>query len=186
MFYIYEIYNDVTQRRYFGLTENIAKRTEQHLRCIKSRTHTADGIIKDAVLYGIDHFSVRIIDTADTKAEGYKKETYYMHHYKTYHPEYGYNGDDARFHKKHPIPKINDTELTRRIREQGYKVIRVHHILKIPYQVFVAKNNYGLFTDEELAKLNEYLKITKKERDIRICRQSARRLRQLRKQEEGG
>lgn len=165
MYYIYEIYNDVTQRRYIGLTKNPHSRFNSHLTLLRNHKHTAENIISDFIKYGESHFSFRLIDNAKTKQEGLDKEKSYILKFQSYVPEYGYNGNDQRWSRKHPVGAINDSDLKKRIISQGYYLYEIPHFLGITYSVFVTKmNNLECFTQEELKRLNERIEISKKER----------------------
>ena len=165
MYYIYELYNDVNHKRYIGLTKNILQREKVHFSRLKSRKHTAEGIIKDVVLYGISHFSLRVIDTAENKQDGLKKERRYMERYGTYVPEFGYNGKDSRYKRFEPQIKCNDSELRRLIAKQGYHLNSFRFIVGLPYKKFIVKlNNPELFTDEEMSALKKYLEKSSSER----------------------
>lgn len=165
MYYIYEIYNDVTQKKYIGLTKNYKKRIEKHLTDLRTKRHTAEGIIEDLVKYGISHFSFRIIDFANDKEEGTKKERRYIEQLKTYVPDYGYNGNDTRYKKKYPVMKCPNTALTRKIKKQGYSLYELYWRLGISYRELLVKlNKPELFKDDESKKLYQYIEISKRER----------------------
>lgn len=165
MYYIYEIYNDVTQKKYIGVTKDFKKRVEVHMTNLRTKKHTAEGIIEDLVRYGISHFSFRIIDFADDKKEGLRKERRYIELFNTYVPEYGYNGNDSRYRKKHPVMKSPDNSLTRKIKKQGYLLHEVSWHIGISYRVFMVKlNNPNLFTDSELDALNKFIEISARDR----------------------
>lgn len=165
MYYIYEIYNDVTQRRYIGLTKNPRPRFHCHLTLLRNRKHTAENIVSDFVRYGESHFSFRLIDNAKTKSEGLSKEKRYILKFKSYVPEFGYNGNDQRWSKKHPIEAIKESDLKRKIVSQGYHLYKIPYLLGITYSVFVKKMNHPeCFTGEELKKLNEWIEISEAER----------------------
>lgn len=158
MYYIYEIFNDVTNRKYIGLTKEPSKRFKSHLLDLKNHTHSAEGIIKDYIRYGKEHFFFRIIDTANSKEEGFKKERHYMLKKRSYVPEYGYNGNDPRWNRKHPVKPIKDSELKRMITDKGYKISKIPWLIGIPYPQFVTKMNHqGLFTVEEMEKINKLI-----------------------------
>ena len=165
MYYIYEIYNDVTQRRYIGQTQYYGRRFNQHIYNLKAGKHTAENMQADAITYGVEHFFLRIIDTAKTKEEALSKETRYIRRFNTYVPDKGYNGYDSRFLSIKPVKKLPDTDLAKKIKSQGYSFHKLSWMLKISYRVFAVKlNNPELFTDEEREKLNEYISISSRER----------------------
>lgn len=165
MYYIYEIYNDVTQRKYIGLTQYPQKRFEQHLKLLKAKKHTAENIVADCIKYGVEHFSFRIVDTAKDKEEGLKKEKQHILSSNSYVPEFGYNGKDSRFRKPTPFKKCPDNEIARRIKEQGYLLREIPWRLGIRYREFLVKLNApDLFTESELIRLNKVLEITSRQR----------------------
>lgn len=165
MYYIYEIFNDVTQRRYIGVTQNPQKRFYSHLILMRNHKHSAENVVSDYIKYGESHFSFRLIDSAETKEEGYAKEKKHILKNRSYVPEYGYNGKDSRWSKKHPVKAIRDSELKRRIVSQGYYLKDIHRVLGITHNSFVAKmNNPERFTEKELSTLNDYLELSHYER----------------------
>lgn len=177
MYYIYEIYNDVTQRRYIGLTQYPNKRFQQHQILLHTKKHTAENIVADCIKYGEEHFSFRIIDTANSKSEGLMKENKHILMSKSYVPEFGYNGNDSRFRRPSKSVKCNDSELSRRIKKQGYYLRDVSWKLGLSYHIFIMKLNHpDLFTENELSNLNEYLKITKRERTLVSWNEYCRRM----------
>lgn len=165
MYYIYEIYNLVTQRQYIGMTKNTKERFKAHLINLRNGKHTAENILKDYTKYGEESFVFRIIDTAMTKEEGLKKEGKYIFRLKTYVPEYGYNGNDRRFYRQHLNLKAPDIELTREIRKKGYKLKDISRELNMKYVHFISKlNHFENFTEEELCKISDFLEITAHQR----------------------
>ena len=165
MFYIYEIFNDITQRRYIGLTQNPQERWKAHMQLLKNHKHTAENIVADYIRYGEDRFSFRLLDIAKTKEEGLDKEAKYMRKYQTYSDEFGYNGLDSRWSRSGFSRKIKDSDLKRKIQSQGYKLRKIPYLLGVPYNVFAVKmNNQHLFTEKEWHKLNEYISISHSER----------------------
>ena len=165
MYYIYEIFNDVTQRRYIGQTKNLMVRHKTHMTMLKHGRHTAENMQADAVKYGVDHFFFLILDTAETSNGALKKERRYMEIFKTYHPDYGYNGYDSRFCPKRPHFKVAENSLTNKIKEQGYLLRDIKSLLHMDYNALVVKlNNPSLFTKNQSEKLNDYIEISKKER----------------------
>ena len=99
MYYIYEIINSVTKRKYIGMTNNHAKRFKTHMDDLKHGRHSEKLLQKDYVLYGRDSFDYRLLDFAETKKEAHEKEKHYMKLYKTNLEDYGYNCQDTLFNK---------------------------------------------------------------------------------------
>ena len=158
-FYVYEIVNKVTQRKYIGMTKRPKSRFYGHLSNMKRGLHSGENIVSDYIKYGRDSFYFRILETVSTRQEAYNLETKYIFKYQTYVPEFGYNGNDQRFTCNHSIPqKCSNTELGKRIHEQGYLLRDVSHLLNLSCRVFAAKvNNPECFTEAELKKIDEIL-----------------------------
>ena len=163
MYYIYEIYNDVTQKRYIGLTKDIMRREGNHFKALQNGNHKADGMQADAIKYGIEHFSVRILEMVETKEEGTFKEGMYMKFYNTMNPELGYNGKDYRFKKRdlsRPFPSNYITDLIR-MKKQRFSHVAYELDGRFYYRNGVRKRfkNPKLFTQEERIKLAKILKV---------------------------
>lgn len=160
-YFIYEIVNDVTQRKYIGLTSNYQRRFYTHKLNLKNGTHTAEGIMKDCIKYGIEHFQFRLIDTASSMKEGREKEKHYMILYQTWNPEKGYNGRDPRFFVS-PLPqyklKLSDNLITRLLKR---RCMGVHGLAKFMHMdsglLFEKLNNPMLFTGQELREAMGHL-----------------------------
>lgn len=99
MYYIYEIYNKVTGRKYIGMTQNHSYRYSQHMSQLKYGTHTEKVMQKDYVLYGEDSFDYRLLEIVEEKKLAHKREVHYMIINKTHSEEYGYNSQDTIFNK---------------------------------------------------------------------------------------
>ena len=88
MNYIYKIYNTINNKVYIGVTSRtIEERFNEHQSRIEERSniHLYQAMKK----YGAEHFAVEQIDTANTKAEMFEKEKYYIKLYDSFHN--GYN-----------------------------------------------------------------------------------------------
>lgn len=100
MYYIYEIFNKITGRKYIGMTQNHQKRYNAHLTNLKYGQHLEKQFQKDYVLYGEDSFDYRILEILpDNKDLAHKRERHFMNLYKTYLDKYGYNSHDTIFNK---------------------------------------------------------------------------------------
>lgn len=75
MYYIYEIYNKVSGKKYIGMTTDHFKRYSQHMQLLSRGEHTEKVMQKDYVMYGEDSFDYRLIDFADDKSSGFKKKS---------------------------------------------------------------------------------------------------------------
>ena len=165
-YYIYEIVNDVTQKKYIGLTSNYKERFYAHKLNLKNGTHTAEGIVKDCVKYGIEHYQFRLIDSAVNEEEGRKKETHYMLLYQTWNPEKGYNGLDSRFrvtaHNQYKI-KLPDNLITQLLRRRGMGVNCLAKYMHMDSTLLFEKlNNLMLFTGQELKEVMDKLRYYQK------------------------
>lgn len=166
-FYIYEIFNIVTQKRYIGMTQSIQRRCMAHLADIRARRHTAEGIVADYIKYGEESFQFKVIDFASTKDEAKAKEGKYMRKFNSYNPDFGYNGRDNRFLNNKHVPSCSHTELAKLISEQGYKLKDVAHHLNMNCREFsVRANNPALFTEQEVEQMNQLLKVHRRKRGI--------------------
>lgn len=99
MYYIYEIYNKVSGRKYIGMTANHKKRFEQHMNHLRYGKHSSKLLQRDFVLYGKNSFDYRILETVENKTEAHQREKHYMILNKSYYEDFGYNGQDVMFNK---------------------------------------------------------------------------------------
>lgn len=121
MYYVYEIYNDITQKRYIGYTKDYKVRFQAHFYDLKNHTHTAEGINKDAIRYGLDHFVFRLLEITEDKFTALRLEREYMIKFKTYVPEFGYNGHDNKplYKDKQPKNTLTNTYLLHKALENS-------------------------------------------------------------------
>lgn len=97
MAYIYEIVNDVNQKRYIGKTEfDINKRFKEHCRDAFRERNEKRPLYRAMRKYGIEHFSVRLIEKTDVPEE---REAYWIEQKDTYHN--GYNATRGGDGKKY-------------------------------------------------------------------------------------
>ena len=97
MAYIYEIVNDVNQKRYIGKTEfDINKRLKEHFQDAFRERNKNRPLYRAIRKYGTEHFSIHLIEETDYPEE---RETYWIKEKDTYHN--GYNatlgGDGKRY-----------------------------------------------------------------------------------------
>lgn len=87
--YVYKITNDVNDKVYIGQTINsIQERFKRHINSAinnELNTHFARAIRK----IGPEHFTIELIDTAESQEELTEKEYYWIHYYDSTHK--GYN-----------------------------------------------------------------------------------------------
>lgn len=110
MYYIYEIFNKVTGRKYIGQTINHYHRYKNHMSNLKRGLHKEKLMQRDYILYGENSFDYRLIDSAQSYSEAIKKEKHYMIVNKTHEEEYGYNSQDAYFNKYQSTKKPVNTQ----------------------------------------------------------------------------
>ena len=109
IYYIYEIFNDVTQKRYIGVTSNLKTRMQWHFSALKRYDHPVSDMTKDCIKYGFNHFSFRLIDIVHGKKKGFDREDYYIRKFNTYVPELGYNGKGSRYtESSHRSKKVRE------------------------------------------------------------------------------
>lgn len=84
MFEIYVIENDFSSKTYIGqTTQGIQKRFNQHKHNTESR------IGRSIQYHGVNHYSIKVIDTAETQEEADTKERLYIKQYDSIND--GYN-----------------------------------------------------------------------------------------------
>ena len=98
---VYKITNTANGKAYTGITRDLRKRWTAHIH--EAKVGNEHPLYHDIREYGVDTFSVDIIDTAETAKELGEKERFYISYYETLHP-YGYNlttgGETSRSHKE--------------------------------------------------------------------------------------
>ncbi len=167
MYYIYEIFNEVTQRRYIGMTTDPLGREQQHLYALRKGKHKAEGMQADAVKYGAEHFKMRILEVKEDRREALDTEQRYMRLFQTYHPDNGYNGNDYLFQKsakraqKNRIPDNIITSTIRRKTTKTFEGMRwAIGINSMSKKEFYAKlYNPRLFSEDELSIIAKELKL---------------------------
>ena len=97
MAYIYEIINDVNDKRYIGKTEfDIYKRFAEHCRDAFRDRNENRPLYRAMRKYGIEHFHVQLIEETDSPEE---REVFWINQRNSFH--YGYNatlgGDGKKF-----------------------------------------------------------------------------------------
>jgi len=92
-------------RRYVGLTsQTMEKRWKNHVHAAKhangkNRYHFANAIRA----YGKDAFSHEVLDVCETLEEANAREEFWVEHFKTRDPEFGFNIAPGGAHAPHPI-----------------------------------------------------------------------------------
>ena len=94
MYYIYKIENIKNNKKYIGLTNNIARRRARHFTDLKCNRHDNSFLQKEYNIYGKDAFTFEIIFEEDIteKAIG-EKEKEYIAYYDSY--KNGYNQNEG-------------------------------------------------------------------------------------------
>jgi len=95
--FIYEIINDVNNKRYIGKTEfDINKRFIEHCNDAFKERNEKRPLYRAMRKYGVEHFHINLIEETDSPEE---REMYWINEKKSFH--YGYNatlgGDGKRF-----------------------------------------------------------------------------------------
>ena len=127
MYYIYEIYNKVTKRKYIGMTLNYEKRFNTHMNHLRYGDHTERLMQKDYVLYGRDSFDYRLLEMVNDRTYAHQREKHYMTIFKTSYDEYGYNGQDVIFNKyQNTNESVNSQNyFFQKIKETGLPLYKV-------------------------------------------------------------
>lgn len=153
MAYIYEIINDVNDKRYIGKTEfDINKRFKEHCHdAFKDRNENRP-LYRAMRKYGIEHFHIQLIEETDNP-EG--REIYWIKQKNTYHN--GYNatlGGDGKKYLDYDLiistyQKVGNIKET--AKTLNISVDSIHKILK--------ENNIHINTAQEIFT-NKYGKVT--------------------------
>lgn len=100
---VYKITNRVNGKSYIGITINVGRRWRNHTH--ESRRGTERPLYEAMRQYGLDNFTVEVIDTAETAEELAAKERMYIKKYNTLFPD-GYNkSPGGEISKSHKQPK---------------------------------------------------------------------------------
>lgn len=92
MYYIYKIENIVNNKKYIGLTNNIARRRARHFTDLKCNRHDNSFLQKEFNIYGKENFTFSIIFEGDVSAKEIgDKEKYYINFYDSYKNGYNQN-----------------------------------------------------------------------------------------------
>lgn len=97
MAYIYEIVNDINQKKYIGKTEfDINKRFKEHCNDAFKERNEKRPLYRAIRKYGVEHFSIHLIEETDNPEE---RETYWIEQKNTYHNGYNatFGGDGKRY-----------------------------------------------------------------------------------------
>jgi len=76
MWYLYQITNKITQRKYYGITDDFHRRMDQHQ---SLRLASEKPLYVDMRTYGVDNFDSAIIQVFETKQEVLEKEKQLIH-----------------------------------------------------------------------------------------------------------
>jgi group I intron endonuclease len=71
MWYLYQITNRITQRKYYGITDDFHRRMEQHH---SLRNASEKPLYKDMRVFGVENFDSAILQTFPTREEVIAKE----------------------------------------------------------------------------------------------------------------
>lgn len=164
MYYIYEITNSVTGRKYIGQTINHVKRFNAHMANLRKGVHKERLMQRDYVLYGEESFDYKLLNYASNHQESIKLEKHYMIVNKTYDEEYGYNSQDAYFNKyQNSKPPINSQNYFYQvIKEKGVCLTKVAEEVGISLRTLIRNlNNPKSFNVKGFTKFVEVLGLDK-------------------------
>lgn len=92
MYYIYKIENIKNNKKYIGLTNNVARRRARHFTDLKCNRHDNQFLQKEFNIYGIENFIFSIEYQGDISEEEIgKKEKEIIKYYDSYHNGYNQN-----------------------------------------------------------------------------------------------
>ena len=92
MYYIYKIENIKNNKKYIGLTNNIARRRARHFTDLKCNRHNNQFLQKEFNIFGIENFSFSIEYEGEvSEKEIGEKEKEFIKHYDSYHNGYNQN-----------------------------------------------------------------------------------------------
>lgn len=100
MQYIYLLKNNMTNRIYVGRTSRPELRFRQHISALKSNRHTNELMQQDFNMYGVDSFSMEIVEQSESFVRT-GREGKWMLKLKTYDERYGYNYKDPFIWNNH-------------------------------------------------------------------------------------
>ncbi|MBN4054776.1 GIY-YIG nuclease family protein [Nitrospira defluvii] len=108
---VYKICNKENGKLYIGQTiQSLKSRKKDHRGCLDKLSHLA--LYRAFRKYGFENFEWEVIHQAKDKADLDKMEKYYIQHYNTMSPRYGYNLTYGGEGGKHPLEvreKISDS-----------------------------------------------------------------------------
>lgn len=92
MYYIYKIENQINHKKYIGLTNNVARRRNQHFSDLKRQCHCNNFLQKEFNIYGAENFTFNIEFSGDiSDYEIGEKEKEYIKKYDSYYNGYNQN-----------------------------------------------------------------------------------------------
>lgn len=166
MYYIYEIYNKVTGRKYIGQTINYQNRYKTHMSNLKKGIHSERLMQRDYILYGEDSFDYRLLDFAETYSEVIQKEKHYMIINRTYEEERGYNSQDSYFNKyqstKQPVNSQN--YFYQKAKDKGIPLVQIANQMGVSRPTLIRNMVHPrTFSVNGFKKFIEVLGISKEE-----------------------
>ena len=166
MYYIYEIFNKVTGRKYIGQTINYQKRYKTHMSNLKKGIHAERLMQRDYILYGEDSFDYRLLDFTETYSDAIKKEKTYMILNRTYEEEHGYNSQDSYFNKyqntKQPVNSQN--YFYQKAKEKGIPLVQIANQMGVSRPTLIRNMVHPrTFSVNGFMKFIEVLGISKEE-----------------------
>lgn len=116
--YIYKIECLVNRKVYIGQTKNKTKRIQEHKRTLKNNEHYSYHLQRAWNKYGKNNFKFSIIEEC-SKENVDERERYWIRHYKSNNPQYGYNQESGGSKNKE-----HSEESKNKMREYALKIHR--------------------------------------------------------------
>lgn len=160
---IYKETNRINLKVYIGLTtKTLQKRHEGHIKESLDPVKCTSYFHKAMKKYGVENFTVEVIETCQTKEELYEREKFWIKFYKSNDPKFGYNmtaggeGSIGRVFSAETIEKIRKG-VTGKTAWNKNKTKETDPRIKSSWNAGLSKE-----TDERLKLLGQKESITKR------------------------
>ncbi len=156
---IYQIVNNITQKRYIGYASNIRRRLKQHVSLLNQKLHPNFYLQKSWIKYTINNFSYEVIEECNIENLP-KREDYWVKVFKTTERYYGYNiklTDPYKNpkHSKETIDKLKRISKGRKVSDlciQARKKVQTSPEGKLRQREGLNKVNYKILHREKKGK----------------------------------
>ncbi len=143
MAYIYRIVNDINDKIYIGKTQfSIEKRFRQHCKDSQRQQCNKRPLYNAMRKYGIQHFSIELIEETNNPEE---REKFWIEQYNSY--KNGYNatiGGDGKAYANYA--------LIYNLWQEGKNILQIHNILKYDTKTIRTALNHYNVTEKERKK----------------------------------